>query len=443
MLSTVPLLAAVSISVVPFDGTNEVRLKQGFSDINIVKNVRVRVTSTDASRYQVFQRVMEPLVNEKGEVGDLSGLQTITEYNSNTGGTLYLQSAEPLSMADQLLYTSGTSGDSDSFAVAYSTMSQKRNAGGNFRSNILYFVRSNDGAQSQQMLNLFLESQRSALSAEVRGLKADSRIIVKDSDSDLQAADGVRISFTGGTGNNVRIYQEVAVIPQNQQAEELKAGVLKFVASGNEELISGMMTQGIVRNSQRDMIFSGRVSQGELDIKFMPVLENILEQNAGTYTGQLKYTVESDSNRQEFSVYVEFQMQPVFTIEASMPPEGVSFKNVSVTNQPEDHEISVAVKTNLHKPYSVTQAMLAPLTNEKGNQLDNNHFLIKVVLPQGQKGKTKFTEFSPLAVGEYPIYVSDGQGSPAAFKVQYRLESYSQMNAGNFLAPMRFSLDQN
>jgi len=438
-----PLWADVNLSVIPIDGSSEVRFKQGFSGLNIAQNIRLRVSATNAGRYQVFQRVVEPLINEKGEISDLSGLQTATEYSSNTGGTLYLQSPEPLSMGDQLLYTSGTSGDSDSFVVGYSTAPNKRNANGTFRSKILYFVRSNNGSQAQQMVNLVLESQQNVWNVEAVGIKSASRVIIKDTDTDLQLADGVKISFSSGSGTNVRIYQEVALIPQNQLAQEIKAGVLGFTAVGNEEALPGSIQQGVLLGNRRELIYAGRVVQGELNIRFLPILEKVLEQDAGTYTGQLKYTVESDSDRREFLINIEFQVQPVFTIEASLPPEGVSFNNVLVTKPPEDREISVTVKTNLHKPYRVTQSLLSALVNEQGKEIDKNHFLLKVVVPAGQKGKTKFVEFSPMEVGEYPIYVSDGQGSPAAFKVQYRLEGYSQMNAGNFLAPIRFSLDQN
>ena len=440
---TGPVLASVNLSVVPQDGTNDIRLKQGFAGLDLPKNVRVRVTSTNGNRYQVFQRVVEPLVNEKGDISDLSGLKTATEYNSNTAGTLYLNSPEPLSMGEQLLYTSGQGGDSDSFVVAYSTVPDRVTGNGNYFGKIVYTVRSTtEGSQDQQLLNLILESQNS-WKVDVRGLKDPVRVSIKDSDTDPQLVDGIKVSFTGASGSSLRVYQETVVLPQDQQARELKPGVLKYLVTGSEQVLSGSAGQGRLFEHTRDQIYTGRAMSGDLIIKFLPDPDMVLLLDAGDYIGKLKYTVEADQSRQDFLIDFEMHVQPIFTMQVNMPPEGVSFRNVLATNPPEEHEITITVKTNLHKPYQLTQAFSSLLTNEKGKEIEKEHFLIKVQLPAGQKGKTKFAEFSPVEVGEYPVYASDGQGSPATFKVQYRLEGYSKMNSGNFLAPIRFSLDQN
>jgi hypothetical protein len=276
----------------------------------------------------------------------------------------------------------------------------------------------------------------------VVGLRSPSRVSVKDTDKELDSSDGIKISFAGGDGNDVRIYQEVPVVPQDQRAQELKSGILLFMVASTDPS-SSASGQGTLLDRPRDLIYSGRAAQNDLVIRFLPVTEKVSEQDAGDYAGQLKYAIETTQGRQEFTVDLEFHVQPVFMMEASMPPEGVSFNNVIATNAPEDKVVTLTVRTNLHKPYQVTQAFSSPLTNEKGKEIDKDHFLVKVDVPAGQKGKTKFVEFSPMEVGEYPVYSSDGQGSPATFKVLYRLQAYSQMNAGNFLAPIRFSLDQN
>ncbi len=62
------------------------------------------------SRYQVFQRILEPIVNEKGDALNLQAIETQTLTNSNSYGTLYLQNSDHLSMGDQLLYSSSQSG---------------------------------------------------------------------------------------------------------------------------------------------------------------------------------------------------------------------------------------------------------------------------------------------------------------------------------------------
>jgi hypothetical protein len=108
----------------------------------------------------------------------------------------------------------------------------------------------------------------------------------------------------------------------------------------------------------------------------------------------------------------------------------------------QEKEVVVTVQSNLHKPYQVLQDVQTSMTNQQGKEFDNKYFTIEVQIPSGQKGQTDFMEFSPVQTGEYPVFSSDAGGSGATFKVEYRLQGYPQMSPGDFLAPIRFSLNQ-
>ena len=58
--------AAVTLSINAVDGSNSLRFMaaEGYTD---KKELRIRVNSTGGKQYQVFQRVNEPLVNEKAK----------------------------------------------------------------------------------------------------------------------------------------------------------------------------------------------------------------------------------------------------------------------------------------------------------------------------------------------------------------------------------------
>ena len=124
------------------------------------------------------------------------------------------------------------------------------------------------------------------------------------------------------------------------------------------------------------------------------------------------------------------------------PPGGVSFSNVLPNSPPQDKAVVVTVLSNLHKPYQVFEDLQTSMTNQQGKEFDNKYFTLQVEIPSGQKGQTDFTEFSPMKTGEYPVFSSDSRGSGATFTVVYRLQGYGQMSPGNFLAPIRFSLNQ-
>jgi hypothetical protein len=115
---------------------------------------------------------------------------------------------------------------------------------------------------------------------------------------------------------------------------------------------------------------------------------------------------------------------------------------VLATSPAQQKQVQVVVRTNLHKPYQVMQNMSSLMTNKQGKEFKKEHFTFKVDLKE-QKGRTRYTDFSPVETGEYPVYMSDSQGSSAAFIVMYQLQGYFDMSSGDFVAPLRFSLNQN
>jgi hypothetical protein len=133
--------AAVSVSVSPMEGGSSLRFGRVDVTSSNTKEVRLRITSGDGRQYQVFQRIIEPLINEQGGSLDLEAVQSYTLIGSNSQGTLYQQDLEGLSLADQLLYTSNDPGDSDAFTLIYQINSERINAGGDFTGKIVYTVR--------------------------------------------------------------------------------------------------------------------------------------------------------------------------------------------------------------------------------------------------------------------------------------------------------------
>jgi hypothetical protein len=277
--------------------------------------------------------------------------------------------------------------------------------------------------------------------AEVAGGRNKGLVRVKDTDVTDQSADFVKVSFAGSSHQEVRIYQEVFSLPEDAQANEMKEDVLRFSVGANDE--KGVRAAG-VSSLGRDsvLLYAGQAQENDIIIRFFVDPKVIALQDAGTYFGKVKYIVETNDKRQEFQVDLECEVQPVFTVDVILPPEGVSFKNILPNAPPSEHEVVVTVRSNLHRPYQILQDMQAPMVNEKGEALKKEYFSMKVDL-SGMKGKTKFTDFTPMETGEYTIFSSDNQGTAGTFKVIYQLQGYPQMSGGNYAAPIRFSLNQN
>jgi len=432
--------AALSLSVNPEDGSNSLRLEQPLG-VQKTKQIRVRITSTDGKHYQVFQRLLEPIVNEKGESLDMQAIQTATISNSNASGTLYTQNVDRLSMGDQLLYSSGQGGESDGFTVAYSVQPGYPKAAGNFMGRLIFTVRSSEEpSQGQAEVNIYLQST-SQWKADVQGGRSATLVRVNDTDTTEQTADFVKISFAGNSGGEVRIYQELSVVPQNADGQEFQPEGLLFYGSGRTDGLRAQTPAALEAN--RQLLYSGHNPEDNFLVYYLMDPRLVSLQEPGEYGGKLKYTVETDKGPQEYSIDLQCRIQPVFNMDVSVPPEGVSFPHVLATEPPQEKEVTVTVHSNLHKPYQVVQDLQSLMTNEKGKEIDKEYFTFRVDVPPGQKGKTKYADFAPVAAGEYPIFYSDAKGSPATFKVVYKLQGYNQMNAGNYSAPIRFSLNQN
>ncbi len=434
--------ATLNLVVNSVDGSNSLRLGRVVSGLDNKKELRIRISSDTASQYQVFQRVVEPVVNEKGETLDLKAIQTATALGSNGAGTLYIQNAESLTFSDQLIYTSGRSGEGDAFTVAYAVRPDLMNAAGNFSGKIAFTVRSTGGGnQDQVLMNVYLDST-SEWKTSVVGGKLAGRVHIKDTDTTDKTADYVKVSFSGNMGKEVRVYQEFENLPQDPAANEIAADAVRYFAAGSSaQGIRAVDPAPLART--KTLIYAAQKPADDFLVYFMmdPVKGPL--QTAGLYTARMKFIVETDDARQEFPIDLECEVQPIFSMDMAFPPEGVSFANVLPTNPPVEKEVTVSVRTNLHKAYQVTQNMASVMVNEKGSEVKKDYFTFQVQVAPGDKGHTKFAEFSPMLVGEYPVFASDSQGDPAQFKVVYRLQGYTQMSGGSYAAPIRFSVNQN
>jgi len=438
---TQTVFAGVSLSVNPVDGSNSLRFEQMSAAVGQNKQeIHIRVNSTNGGRYQVFQSIPESIMNEKGNILNLNAINAQTFANSNSYGTLYMQNSDHLTMSDQLLYSSGQSGASDSFMIGYSLDRSLINASGNFRGRLVFTVRGmGDGYSDQVTVDVFLNAA-SNLKVSIKGVHNPNRIRIQGSDTSEETADFLEVSFSGNSGQEVRIYQEVETMPQNESDQALGRDVLQSDAQGNTE---GLRKPGPGTLSvNKSLIYSGNKDEDNFLIYFLVNPDQIQQQDAGSYMGKIKYVVETDQGNQDFPINIQCDIAPVFTMNVTTPPGGVNFSHVLANSPPQDEEVMVTVLSNLHKPYQVLQNLQTNMTNQQGKEFNSKYFTLEVEIPPGQKGQSNFTEFSPVQTGEYPVFSSDASGSGATFKVFYRLQGYAQMTSGNFLAPIRFSLNQ-
>lgn len=437
--SGIPAGAAVNLSVNPLNSGDSIRLGHVDAAEEVSSEVKIRITASDGKPYQVFQRLIDPLVSEQGQPLNRDAVESYTLSHSNAYGTLYGDYPEGLSSGEQLLYSSGGTGESDVFTVVYKVRGDRLGASGNFLGRVMYTVRSAGGSdQDTAYLNVTLTGG-GRFQTDVKGsLSRDEARIVYD---DGKIEDGyVRISFTDNPGTRIRVFQQQVSVPQNDLFEEIGRDVIVMKTEGAAGGIQDPSWTPL--KTGKTLLFESESPSGEWDVIYSLNKEAVKNQKAGVYRGQIKLFVETAEKSEEFSLNLEADVRPLFRLEVELPPGGIRFAKVLPEMPPQEQEIAVAVKTNLGKPYVVIQSLGSLLTNAGGDVIPEKYFTMKGALVEAAGGTLAQSEDTPVTRKEQPVFFSDGRGSPASFKVLYRLRSFSEMKPGDYSTAITYSLGE-
>ena len=431
--------AAFNISATPYEGGVSLRFGRVDASSLINKEVKIRVTSTEALQYQVFQRILEPFVNEKGQDLNMEAITSYTLVNSNSSGTLYQERPDILRYSDQLLYTSSSAGESDSFIVVYTIDGKKLDTPGRFMGKILYTLRPIGGGQEKNVfLDVYIDaSAQFQIDTVTSDRRRNELSLSTRTQKEMQGY--VKFSFKNNVGK-IKVYQIIDEFPCNEYSERIDSSSLRFFTSGgkNGELF---YTSPVFLERKKLLIYTSTEAEDTFFVNFLMDKERIEEQKAGVYRGKVEYLIERADYSEVFPVNLRVEVTPIFKLETIYPAEGLQFKNLLPHTPPQTKEVSIIVKTNLARPYMVIQKLESPLTSEKGVEIPSQFFTMKEEIIEGE-GEVKFPEFSPVPVGEIPVFFSDERGSPARIKIIYRLKPYSEIIAGNYNTMVSFSLGE-
>jgi len=435
-----PVAAALNLSVSPLNGGTNLRFGRVPASGLTNKEVRIRITSTDGNQYQVFHRVIDSFVNEQNVPIASDAMSTYTLIGSNAAGTLYAQNLERLGFTDQLLYSSSTGGNSDSFTAVYALDGSRIGASGNFLGRIQYTVRPIGGStQDNVILNVTIEaSGEFKIKIEGSSTSDSVRLNIRD---DASKEGYVQFSFSDNRNEDIEIYQEVEPFLQDELFNEINKDAVLFMATG--QAAGELQPQSLTPlTRKRVLVYSSRENEGSFRLNFTLNKEAIEEQKAGTYQGQLNYIIRNDNVERIENVRLQVKVEPVFAIEVDLPPQGLSFERLLPDSQPIIREISVKVKTNLGRPYMVMQHVTSPMTNDEGSVMPGQYFTYKGTVLDSQTGKVNNNDFKQVPGEETSLFISDNKGSPSRFQIGYRLRPYSTMVPGNYSTSIRYSLGE-
>ena len=433
-------VSAASLSVTPLDGGNTINFGRVNTSIVLDKEVKIRVNGFEGSQYQVYQRIVQPLANEKGQRYNRSALVTKGLDASNTSGTLYLTVYEPLKEHDQLIYTSDSAGNSDSFRMLYSIQNLNNSNAGIFNAQILYIVRSVGNNQRRDtVLNVYMEV---AEQFDVSARASDGKNLIKLNSEHSEDDEFVKIIYEGFSGDSLKINQEVITVPMNVEGKEFNLDALEFYVISKKGGQSYYHSLTKVKRVVTD-IYKSDSSNDEVTVYFKLKESELSKQASGHYHGKLRYSIgEVGKNLKIIDIDLDIDIASIFKLEVEYPPEGMAFSKILPDMPPQEKAVIVHIKTNLERPYVVTQNIRMALQNEKGEAIEKDYFLIKQEKIGETGGTVTYVDYTPVSVNDSTLYVSDKQGSPAEFSVKYQLKPYQTMKAGDYQTVIIYSLGE-
>lgn len=140
--------AELTLQVVPLQGSRDIDFGEAQSlgpqgepqGDTMVRQVRLVITNSNSSqRYQIFQRMNEPWKNVAGK--ELP-LETIRFYvaESKTSGIIQVPNPTPLTLGEQELFLSDSTGSSDQLLVVYTVQVPPGQRAGDYRSTMTFRV---------------------------------------------------------------------------------------------------------------------------------------------------------------------------------------------------------------------------------------------------------------------------------------------------------------
>lgn len=431
---------AVKITVRSTDGGS--RLQFGRVDIPsaVNKEVQVRITSSDAQQYQVFQRLNAPLTNEKGEILQRDVIVASSLIDSNAAGSLYMQNGQTLTATDQIIYTSSPDGQSDMFTLIYEVDPEKMRMQGNFSGEILYTVRNvTNGADDRAYMDVYLDAATAFdYTAEISsGLDTLKLRAIQEAETPAYFS----FAFENNLGD-LKVYQEVVTVPVNQEQEPLDLETIVLSTDGGEYGDLAFQDETAMPRD-RILIYASTEKSDAFYVYYHLDPEAAKRPKAGIYTGTVRYTIAHNGIEEVVDYALQVEIEPYFNIDLTYPEDGMAFTDLLPTGEPRTKQIIARVESNMFRPYMVTQKVTpGGLRNEEGDQVEESYFRVSEELIEESTGKVAHTDFTPVQEGETTLFHSDKQGSPATFKVYYQLQPYPAMEAGNYTTGIVFSLEE-
>lgn len=413
---------------------------------NLFKGVKITVNSTASIRYEVNQRITQPLENR-----DKPGVFLDNNFvmrglrGSNKTGNFRIPSSNVSVRMDDVLYVSDANGSADTFTLFFGIDRIQEVAPGIYSGRIAFT----------------LKPIGSSLAPVTKILEAQVTVRVNDSGKPL-------VEITTPTG-----LKNILIDPQKQDAKRARV-IVKINADFNNpfrimqflmrplESEDGasfprqafeFMTRGVTKGSAKtevtpvtdapqEVYRSGPGGKADPSFEIEYFVDESVAQKAGKYRSRMQYILEQDGVQTRLdNLDVEIGVNRIFelVIQPQDQRYSIVFTDLKPTQAPRQSEVAIEIKSNIGKPYHVSQDISMDLTNKEGKTIPSSYFSLRTER-MDSKGSPKFANKEEVKKGHTVLFVSDALGSADKFKIIYELACPKDAPAGDYSAGATFSL---
>ncbi|MDD5561471.1 MAG: hypothetical protein PHT50_05020 [Candidatus Omnitrophica bacterium] len=420
--------------------------KRNFSKVLTV------TTSNDTvnNRYEIRQRIESPLRNRDNPSVTIKDNFVVRGFRgSNKYGDLRIPTGDIVVRNDELIYVSNPAGASDSLTLVYGIKNFQELSPGYYTGRISLVLNPVNSSQMPvtKVIEVYvtIPNEGSSLSVSVAPAEGVGSIIINPSDTDnLRGSSNAVVTINGSFNGPFRILQMLPQPIQSQEGKYVGSGNLLFRVPDAQRGVA--MNQPTPVSNNMQTIYSSR-PDGSADKAFVIAysLADPLSLVAGNYRSRIQYLLESEGRQVNLGALdLEIRQERVFEIAISPQDQryNIDFANIKPSDGPRLNEVLIEVRSNLGRPYQVTQNVLSELVNSRGDKIPAKYFSLQTVSVNNTKGNLRVLNKASVEKGSQLLFISDAEGSADKFKVVYELICPADLSAGSYSSRITYTLTE-
>ncbi|MFA6129859.1 MAG: hypothetical protein WC731_02620 [Candidatus Omnitrophota bacterium] len=431
-------------------------LDQGGSRLEFDRNNFSRgitfTTSNDTvnNRYEIRQRIESPLRNRDNPSVTIRDNFVVRGFRgSNRFGDLRIPPGDIVVRNDELIYVSNPAGTADSFTLVYAIKNTQELAPGYYTGRIS-LVLNPIGSSALPVTKIieiyvFISNDGGSLSVSVAPAEGAGSIIINPSDTnDIRGSAKAVVTINSSFSGPFRIMQMLSKSVQSQEGKFISNNNLLFSVPDAQKGVA--INQPVPVSGNIQTIYSSR-PDGSADKVFIIAysLADPLSLVAGNYHSRIQYLLESAGKQINLGgLDLEIRQERIFEIYISPQDQryNIDFVNIKPSDGPRLNEVLIEVRSNLGRPYQVTQNVLSELVNDRGDKIPSKNFSLQTLPVDKTKGSLRIPGKEPVKKGSQLLFISDSYGSADKFKIIYELICPPDLGAGNYSSRITYTLTE-